>query len=94
MSANVPPGSAPRNQPPHRTAGDRFSDALARPKLILGLLITIAALWFIFANTHRVRIHMWLTWVSAQLWAVLLLTFLAGALADRLMARRRRKARR
>jgi len=93
MSANIPPRSSGQNPPP-RTTGDRFADAVAKPKFVLGLVITIAALWFIFANTHRVRIHMWLTWVSAQLWAVLLLTFLAGALADRLFGRRRRRGRR
>jgi uncharacterized integral membrane protein len=94
MSANIPPAGAPRNQPPRRTAGDKIADTLARPKVALGGLITIAAVWFIIANNTRVRIRLWLVWVSAQLWVVLLLTFIAGALASLLFARHRRKTRR
>jgi hypothetical protein len=41
-----------------------------------------------------VRIRLWVPWVSARLWVVLLLTFLAGALVGFLMGRRRAKAKR
>lgn len=94
MSANIPPAGSPRNQPPRRTTGDKVADALARPKIALGGLITIAAVWFIIANNTRVRIRLWVVWVSAQLWVVLLLTFVAGALLGLLSARHRRKSRR
>ena len=94
MSANVPPAGSPQNRPPHRSPGDRLGDALAKPKIIVGGLITIAAVWFIIANNTRVRVHLWLTWVSAQLWIVLLLTFVAGVLVGLMSARRRRKSRR
>ena len=64
---------------------------LAKPKVIVGGLITIAAVWFIIANNERVRIRLWIPWVSARLWVVLLLTFLAGALVGILFARRRQR---
>ena len=89
MSANVPPGGSP--QPPRRSTQDRISDQLAKPKVVIGGLIAIAALWFIIANNSRVRIHLWVAWVSARLWVVLLLTFLAGA-ALGYLGRRRGKA--
>lgn len=64
---------------------------LAKPKVIVGALITIAAVWFIIANNERVRIRLWIPWISARLWVVLLLTFLAGALVGFLFARRRQR---
>lgn len=95
MSANIPPaGSPPRNQPPRRSTGDKIAEALAKPKVALGGLITIAAVWFIIANNTRVRIRLWVVWVSAQMWVVLLLTFVAGAILGLLFARHRRKTRR
>jgi len=47
--------------------------------------------WFIIANSTKVRIHLWVTWVSSPLWLVLLLTFLAGSLVGLLVGRRRAK---
>jgi uncharacterized integral membrane protein len=94
MSANYPPAGSPQNPPPRRSSGDRLADALARPRVVLGGLITIAAVWFIIANNTTVRIRLWVVWVSAQLWVVLLLTFVAGALVGLLSVRHRRKSRR
>ena len=90
MSSHTPPTGPP--QPPHRSTQDRITEQLAKPKVAIGGLITIAALWFIIANNSKVRIHLWLGWVSARLWVVLLLTFLAGA-AVGYLARRRGRSR-
>lgn len=98
MSANTPPPGPPsgtQQQPKARRTGkDVLGDKLANPRFILGGIITIAAIWFIIANNSLVRIHLWVTWVSARLWVVLLLTFVAGALVGFLFARRRDKRRR
>ena len=74
----------------HQDSGERVS-RFATPRAFFGLLITAAAVWFIIANNTSVRIHLWLTWVSARLWLVLLLTFVAGALVGFLMGWRRRR---
>jgi uncharacterized integral membrane protein len=88
MSANIPPvGSAE----PEGKHGPRLAERLATPKVFIGGIVTIAAVWFIIANNQQVRIHLWVTWVSARLWIVLLLTFLAGTLLGFLTGRRRAK---
>lgn len=71
-----------------------LNERLASPKAFLGILITAAAVWFIIANNTHVRIHLWVTWVSARMWVVLLITFLAGMLAGFLFSRRRVKRKR
>ncbi|HET9173469.1 MAG TPA: LapA family protein [Actinospica sp.] len=91
MSANIPPVGAPE---PERKERSRLAARLATPKVFIGGIITIAAVWFIIANNSRVRIHLWVTYVSARLWLVLLLTFVAGALVGFLTGRRRRKGER
>jgi uncharacterized integral membrane protein len=88
MSANTPPTGSPH--PPRRSTRDRIGDRLAKPKVAVAALITIAALWFIIGNNSRVRIHLWVVWFTARLWVVLLLTFLAGAALGRLSRNRRR----
>lgn len=92
MSGNIPPVGSPE-QEPQRTRGDVLREKLVTPKVIIGGLITALALWFIFANNSKVRIHLWVVWVDARLWIVLLLTFVAGALVGYLFARRRAKRR-
>jgi len=88
-SGNLPPA----DQRP--SAGSRVADRLARPKVVLGLIITALAIWFIAVNNGTVRIHFWVVWVSAKLWIVLLCVFLAGALVSYLLSwRRSRRARR
>lgn len=97
MSAHTPPPTPPtgtgQQKPGRRSAKDVLGDRLASPKAALGAFITIIAIWFIIANNTHVRIHLWVTWVSARLWVVLLLTFIAGALVGFLFARRRRRRR-
>lgn len=87
MSTDVPPPSGPRD------ARGPLARWLANPRTVLGLLITAAALWFVIANNTTVRIRLWVVWVSAQLWLVLLLTFIAGSLVGLLFARQRRRRR-
>jgi uncharacterized integral membrane protein len=88
MSANIPPiGSSE----PEGKRGSGLVEKLATPKVVIGGLISIAALWFIIANNSEVRIHLWVPWISARLWVVLLLTFVAGALVGFLTGRRRAK---
>lgn len=88
MSENFQPvGSAP----PERKRGSGLVDKLAAPKVVIGGVVSIAAIWFIIANNSHVRIHLWVTWVSAQLWLVLLATFVAGGLVGFLSGRRRSK---
>lgn len=60
------------------------------PKTIVGVVIAVLALWFVFINTRKVRIHFWIPWAEAPLWFVLLVTFLAGVAATLLLQRRRR----
>lgn len=91
MSANVPPIGSPE---PKRKQRSALVEKLATPKVIIGALITALALWFIIANNSKVRIHLWVVWINAQLWLVLLLTFVAGALVGLLFARRRNRAKR
>lgn len=91
MSGNYGPDAAGGRSSVDEPGG--AGRALARPKVILGLLITAAAIWFIIANNTRVRIHLWLTWVSARLWLVLLITFVAGVLVGLLFAWRRSRRR-
>lgn len=88
MSTTPPPD--PRGRGRFATFGDR----LLEPKAVLGLIITALALWFIFTNNGEVRIHLWLGWVTARLWVVLLCTFLVGMLTGLLLRRRRAKPRR
>ena len=88
MSANIPPIGSTE---PEGKQGSGLVGKLATPKVIIAGLVSIAALWFIIANNSEVRVHLWVTWVSAKLWLVLLLTFAAGALVGFLSARRRAK---
>lgn len=76
--------------PTQQTRAGRDSGLLLTPKRILALLIVAAAAWFIIGNNSKISIHLWLTWVSARLWLVLLVTFLAGALVGFLFGWRRR----
>ncbi|MBR7826260.1 DUF1049 domain-containing protein [Actinospica sp. MGRD01-02] len=87
MGANIPPVGAAE---PERKRDPGLAGRLASPKVFIGGLVTIAAVWFIIANNAQVRIHLWVTWVSAPLWLVLLLVFLAGGLVGFLAGRRKR----
>ena len=65
-------------------------------KAIVMIVILAAAVWFILANTQDVKIRLWVPTVSAPMWLVLLVTFVAGMLlgliTPRLVRRRRTKA--
>jgi hypothetical protein len=56
--------------------------------MIIIAVIVVAALWFIFVNTQRVSIYLWIPKVTAPLWLVLVITF-AGGLITGLLLRRR-----
>jgi uncharacterized integral membrane protein len=61
------------------------------PKLVGAVLIVVAALWFIFANTGTVHIHLWIPTVSAPMWLVLVITFVGGLVTGMLLQRRSKK---
>jgi uncharacterized integral membrane protein len=60
-------------------------------KRIAILVIVVAALWFIFVNTQRVSIYLWVPKITAPLWLVLVLTFAVGLVAGLLLQRRNRR---
>lgn len=87
--SNVPPIGTPSDEP--ATSGRRsLSERLVGPKPVIGLLIVVATVWFVLANTSHTRIHFWVVWVTAQLWIVLAGTFLVGMLLGFLLRRRTR----
>ncbi len=65
-----------------------MSEKLLNPKSVIGLLIVVLAVWFIIANNTEVRVHLWVAWVSARLWLVLLGVFVAGLATGWLLKRR------
>ena len=69
---------------PRKVAGVRITG-----KMIAIAVIVVASLWFIFVNTQRVSIYLWVPKVTAPMWLVLVLTF-AGGLITGLLARRNR----
>jgi uncharacterized integral membrane protein len=69
---------------PRKVAGVRIT-----PKLVMVTVIVVASLWFIFVNTQRVAIYLWVPKVTAPMWLVLVLTF-AGGLITGLLLRRNR----
>ena len=62
-------------------------------KRITILVIVVATLWFIFANTQRVSIYLWVPKITAPLWLVLVLTFAVGLITGLLLRRRNRRGR-
>ena len=65
------------------------SEKLLTPKTMVGLLIAVLSIWFIVANSGEIRVHLWVFWVSARLWLVLLGTFIAGLATGWLLKRHR-----
>ncbi|HEY7173288.1 MAG TPA: LapA family protein [Micromonosporaceae bacterium] len=63
-------------------------------KLIVGVIVFAAALWFILANRQHADIRLWIPTVSAPVWLVLLVTFVVGILFGLVLRRRRPKGRR
>jgi uncharacterized integral membrane protein len=71
----------------HRSA--KRSRVTISPKLIIAVVIVVAAVWFILVNKSRVDIYLWVPKITAPMWLVLLLTF-AGGLLTGLLVRRNR----
>jgi len=88
--SGVPPIGAPAGDAGPKQRG-AFAERLLSPKTIIGLLIVALAVWFVLANNSHTRIHLWVVWVTARLWVVLAVTFLAGMLAGYLIRRRGRE---
>jgi hypothetical protein len=85
--SGVPPIGAPAAEAGTRQRG-ALAEKLLSPKTIVGLVIVALAVWFVLANNSQTRIHLWVAWVTAKLWIVLAVTFLAGMLAGYLIRRR------
>jgi uncharacterized integral membrane protein len=85
--SGVPPTGAPGAEPEQKPRS-ALAERLLRPKVITGVVILVLAVWFILANTTHVRIHLWVTWVTAQLWIVLAVDLVAGMLLGFLLGRR------
>lgn len=83
MSDQTPAGG-PGNTARKPTASER----LVTPRNVIGLLIAVIAIWFIIANNTEIRVRLWVAWVNAKLWLVLLCTFAAGLLTGWLLKRR------
>jgi uncharacterized integral membrane protein len=62
------------------------------PKVILAVVLAVALIWFILVNTHKAKIDVWVHTYNVPVWLVLVGTFIAGMLADRLLKRRKAKA--
>lgn len=76
---------------PVQSPSTRRSGVTLSPKMIGALVILVAALWFIFANTGTARIRLWIPIVLAPMWLVLLITFCAGMLTALLIGRGKRQ---
>ena len=85
--SGVPPVGAPMADSDPKQRGG-IAEKLLSPKTIAGLLIVALAVWFVLANNSQTRIHLWVVWVTARLWIVLAVTFVAGMLAGYLIRRR------
>jgi len=61
------------------------------PKAIGIVVILAAAVWFILVNRGRASIYLWVPRVSAPMWLVLAITYLAGLVTGLLVMVRRGK---
>jgi len=75
------------------TGPKKVAGVSVTPKRVTILVIVVAALWFIFANTQRVSIYLWVPKITAPLWLVLVLTFAGGLITGLLLQRRNRRGR-
>ena len=71
--------------PPQRTEANKAEHT----RLIGGIVISIIAIWFVVANTHKTSITFWVVTVTSPMWLALAGTFLAGMLASLLLTRTR-----
>ena len=72
------------------TGPKKVAGVAVTPKRITILVVVVAALWFIFVNTQRVSIYLWVPKVTAPLWLVLVITFAGGLITGLLLQRRHR----
>jgi uncharacterized integral membrane protein len=61
------------------------------PKVIGIAVILVAAVWFILVNRGRASIYLWVPKVSAPMWLVLGIAYLAGVVTGLLVIVRRGK---
>ena len=80
---------APKPPQAPRTAADKAQ----RSRMIGGIVIAVAAIWFILANTHKASITFWVVTVTSPMWLTLAGTFLGGMLTSLLLTRTRAKKR-
>jgi len=92
--SGVPPIGAPDLESGAGPRRPAFRDRLLTPKTVIGTLVLALAVWFVLANNTQTRIHLWVTWVTARLWIVLAVVFVAGALVGFLLGRRGKERRR
>jgi membrane glycosyltransferase len=94
--SGVPPIGAPDLEAGAGPESKRpaLRDRLLTPKTVTGTLVAALTVWFVLANNTHTRIHLWVVWVSARLWIVLAVMFVAGALAGFLLGRRGKDRRR
>ena len=76
---------APQPPPAPRTAEDKAQ----RSRMIGGIVIAVAAIWFILANTRETSINFWVVTVTSPMWLTLAGTFIAGMLTSLLLTRTR-----
>lgn len=83
--SDLPPAAGPKTA--RKRSG--LSEKLPSGKALVGLVLVALSIWFIAANNAHVRVHLWVVWINARLWLVLLCTLLAGAAIGWLVRRRR-----
>jgi uncharacterized integral membrane protein len=83
--------SMPTTDGPGVGAAGKRGGLTISPKVVVAAIITVAAIWFIFANTARAHIRLWIPTVSAPMWLVLVVTFIAGFVTGMLLQRRSKK---
>jgi uncharacterized integral membrane protein len=63
------------------------------PKLIIGVLLLAALIWFIAVNTRDAKITLWIPAYNIPVWIVLLGTFVVGWVVGWLFRKRRQAVR-
>ncbi|MEU9761414.1 LapA family protein [Streptomyces sp. NPDC047985] len=80
---------AQKTSPPHTPATLSVKGRDIRIRTIGIVVLTVAAIWFIAANTVSVAVRLWIPVVVLPLWTVLTVTLLAGMVLGALIVRRR-----
>ncbi|WP_371483874.1 LapA family protein [Kitasatospora sp. NBC_00315] len=82
---------AQNSTPPHSPSTVTVKGRAVRFRTIGLVILAIAAIWFIAANTGDVSVRLWVPTVTLPLWLVLSVTLLVGVAIGWLGARRRAK---